>query len=155
MSKESPLDLFSSSAKKKGEKVHDSKNHPKKGNEKRAPIKEKMGRGGKNNPESEEAFAILKRIEEMNTDLTHRLESTAKETGKTVAELESLIDATMGISAIEKKMLKQFKKDFLEKVRGVQRKNSQQEQREPRKNRDVQPEISVQSRSVQRKNGCQ
>lgn len=120
MSSESPLDFFSSARKSKGKKDN---NLPSKGStptkssssaDKKAPPASKT----KPKVDTSEAFKILARIQEMHQDLNNQMDAICKKTGKSLEEMEKILESKLQLSAKDKETLKAIKQDMANKITG-------------------------------------
>ena len=116
MSNDSPLDFFSSSAKKK-KSLPEKKGFPVPEIKalSRATIDAKKIKAAADDSEITNALDHVKRL---NDDLNAKIEQASAKTGKTPEEMKKIIDTNSSLSAKDKEFLKQAEKDLADKLAG-------------------------------------
>ena len=151
MSHDSPLDFFSSSAKKKTSVS--KKNEP-------LPIPKRKAlsrnivnaKNVKPTIEDPEVSAALNRVKQLNDELKIKIDQAAAKTGKTPQELEAYIASSSGLSAKDKEYMKQAEKEFADKLSGTTKKSSKAESSSSSKSKNKPTgDLKTKSRGMKRK----
>lgn len=116
MAHDSPMDFYSSSAKKKTPPGKGPLLPPKQKSLSRSTVDVKKIKPALDDPE---ISAALSRVKILNDELKTKIEQAAEKTGKSTEEMKAIIASSSALSAKDKEFLKQTEKEFSEKLAGI------------------------------------